>query len=221
MSLLRVEAFSVSLDGYGAGPDQNLTDPLGRGGERLHEWIFKTRTFGDRLDSGEAELGIDDDVARRSEQGIGATIMGRNMFGPIRGEWPDDGWTGWWGADPPFHHPVFVLTSHPREPVVMTGGTTFQFVTGGILEARVRAIEAAGGLDVRVGGGVFTIQQYLRAGLIDRLNLTIVPVLLGGGERLFDQPGDGLLGGAAGYECVSVSASAEVMHIEMARVDND
>lgn len=176
MTKLTVRAFSLSIDGYGSGPDQNLDNPLGRGGESLHDWMSSSP-------SGTA--GIDDEFARRSFDNVGAWIMGRNMYGPVRGGWPDDSWRGWWGENPPFHVPVFVLTHHPRDPVEMEGGTTFHFVTDGIEAALERAREAAGGKDVRIGGGAATIREYLRARLIDEMHIAIAPILLGGGESLF------------------------------------
>jgi dihydrofolate reductase len=183
MPKVRVHNFAISLDGYAAGPDQSLDNPLGVGGTRLHEWAFATRsgrrTHG--MDGGEE--GLDDEFVARGDAGIGATVMGRNMFGPIRGSWGSEPWSGWWGDDPPFHHPVFVLTHHPRPSITMQGGTTFHFVGDGIEAARERALEAAGGKDVRIGGGASTIQQYLRAGLIEDMHLVIVPILLGRGER--------------------------------------
>ncbi|HEY1988179.1 MAG TPA: dihydrofolate reductase family protein [Acidimicrobiales bacterium] len=213
MPKLRVHNFAVSLDGYAAGPDQSLDNPLGVGGESLHKWLFATRTFHQK----EAEIsdddGLDDRFAAQGEIGIGATIMGRNMFGPIRGEWGSEVWRGWWGDDPPFHHPVFVLTNYPRAPMAMEGGTTFYFVSDGIEAALERAFEAADGGDVRLGGGAATIQQYLRAGLIDEMHLPIVPILLGKGERLFDHLG----GGPAGYECVEFISSFSVVHTRFAR----
>ena len=209
MVRLRVHNFAVSVDGFGAGSDQSLENPLGIGGSGLHEWLFATK-FGNQmlgLDGGGE--GIDNDFANAGVTGIGATIMGRNMFGPIRGEWGDDEWRGWWGDDPPFHHPVFVLTHHPRPPIAMAGGTRFEFVVDGIDAALERASEAAAGQDVRLGGGVSTIQQYLRPGLVDELHLVIVPVLLGRGERLFDN----LDGGPEGYDCVEFVSSRSVAHI--------
>lgn len=187
MPKLRVNSFSVSIDGFGAGPEQSLDNPLGIGGMTLHEWAFATRTF-QRLHgngNGGGDTGTDDDFLARGFDNIGAWILGRNMFGPIRGPWPDLNWKGWWGDNPPYHTPVFVLTHHPREPLVMAGGTTFHFVTEGIQHALERALEAANGQDVRLGGGVATLRQYLRAGLIDELHLAIAPVLLGSGESLF------------------------------------
>ena len=192
MSRLRVAGFSISIDGYGAGPDQDLANPLGVGGEGLHEWILDTKTFqkshsesgGEPIGDGRGREGVDDDFAARGFENIGAWILGRNMFGPVRGAWPDDSWKGWWGDNPPYHLPVFVLTHHARAPITMAGGTTFIFVTDGIQAALARAKEAAQGKDVRLGGGVGTIRQYLTAGLIDELHLAISPVLLGRGEHL-------------------------------------
>jgi dihydrofolate reductase len=184
MPKLRVLSFSISLDGFGAGPHQDLNHPLGVGGTALHEWAFATRTFRQMFGNEGGTTGIDDDFAARGFKNIGAWILGRNMFGPVRGPWPDNTWKGWWGDDPPYHTPVFVLTHHPRESISMSGGTTFHFVTEGIHAAFQRAMDAAQGQDVRVGGGVSTIQQYLRAGLIDDIHLAISPVLLGSGEHL-------------------------------------
>jgi dihydrofolate reductase len=219
MPALRVHNLAVSLDGYTAGPDQSLENPLGVGGTALHDWVFVTRTGRRMIGAEGGSVGLDDDFLARAESGVGATIMGRNMFGPVRGPWggaDDPGgvpWTGWWGEEPPFHHPVFVLTHHPRAPLAMRGGTTFHFVTGGIESALEQAFEAAGGLDVRLGGGAATVQQYLRAGLVGQLHVAIVPILLGGGERLFD----GLEGGPHGYECVEIAASQSVAHVRLAR----
>ena len=185
MPKLRVNCFAISIDGYGAGPEQSLENPLGVGGEELHEWFFPTRTFQTSVmgkDGG--ETGIDDRIAARGMENLGAWILGRNMFGPVRGPWPDDQWKGWWGANPPYHVPVFVLTHHEREPLVMAGGTIFHFVTKGIHAALAMAREAAGQRDVRVGGGVATIREYLNAGLIDEMHLAISPILLGRGENL-------------------------------------
>jgi dihydrofolate reductase len=213
MPKLRVHNFAISLDGYGAGPNQSLDNPLGVGGPGLHEWVFETR-FGRAMvgTSGGTE-GLDDEFLARGDAGIGATIMGRNMFGPIRGPWADEAWTGWWGDNPPYHHPVFVLTHHPRPSITMQGGTTFHFVDDTIEAVLTRAFEAANGADVRLGGGASTIQQYLRAGLVDELHLAIVPILLGSGERLFDH----LDGGASGYTCVELVSSPAVAHVRMAR----
>jgi dihydrofolate reductase len=210
---LRVHNFAISLDGYGAGPDQAPETPLGVGGERLHEWVVRTRFF-QKMFGGEGGVtGLDDDFAAAGEEGIGATVMGRNMFGPIRGGWGDEEWKGWWGDTPPYHHPVFVLTHHRRSPIVLEGGTTFHFVADGIEAALGEAFDAADGADVRLGGGVSTIQQYLRAGLIDELHLAVVPILLGRGERLFDNLG----AGPPGYEVVEFVSSPSVAHVRLAR----
>jgi dihydrofolate reductase len=202
MTELRVHNFSVSLDGYGAGPAQSEENPLGIGGEQLHEWIFSPDAS---------------DVDRRfralGDEDIGATIMGRKMFGPVRGPWGAEDWTGWWGEDPPFHHDVFVLTHHARDPVPMAGGTTFHFVTDGIGAALDRARAAAGDRHVRLGGGAATVQQYVRAGLLDEIHLAVVPVLLGGGERLFDGLDDVL----ENWTCVEFAPSASVAHVRLRR----
>ncbi|MEO6327065.1 MAG: dihydrofolate reductase family protein [Thermoanaerobaculia bacterium] len=198
MSKLRVSAFSISIDGFGAGKGQDLEHPLGIGGPDLFGWFRETLTWKRMLGMEGGETGNDDRIAARGMESVGAWIMGRNMFGPVRGAWPDESWNGWWGDEPPYHTPVFVLTHHPRQPLKMRGGTEFRFVTGGIHEALDQAREAAGGLDIRIGGGVSTIQQYLREGLIDELQLTISPVLLGAGEHLFG----GIDLRALGYECV-------------------
>ena len=214
MPKLRVESFTISLDGFGAGPNQDLTNPLGIGGTTLHGWLFPTRTIQQTLfghDSG--ETGTDDAYAARGFHNIGAWIMGRNMFGPVRGPWPDDTWRGWWGDNPVYHVPVFVLTHHPRPPLVMEGGTTFHFVTDGPAAALDLARQAAGAKDVRVGGGVNVIQQYLRQRLIDELHIAISPVLLGTGERLFD----GVDLPALGYACVQQEATARATHVILAR----
>lgn len=214
MSQVRVAAFSISLDGYGAGPEQDLDHPLGVGGEDLHPWYRPTRTFQRNVMGGdEGTTGIDDDFAARSFENVGAWILGRNMFGPIRGPWPDDEWKGWWGEEPPYHVPVFVLTHHARDSFEMKGGTTFHFVTGGIHEALDRAREAADGKDVRIGGGPNTIQQYLRAGLVDEMHLAITPVVLGAGERLFEDVDLR----AQGFECVEFVASERATHVVLRR----
>lgn len=185
MSKLRVNCFSISLDGYGAGVEQGLDNPLGKGGMELHEWFRPTRTFLAMFgDSSQGTTGVDDEFAQQGTKDVGACILGRNMFGPIRGEWPDDAWRGWWGPNPPYHVPAFVLTHYARPPLEMEGGTTFHFVTGGIEEALDRARSAAGTRDIRLGGGVESIRQYLRAQLIDELHLAVSPVLLGRGENL-------------------------------------
>jgi dihydrofolate reductase len=185
MPKLRVSSFSISLDGYGAGPEQSLENPLGVGGMALNEWAFATRTFRTMFGQEGGATGIDDDFATRGFANVGAWILGRNMFGPIRGDWPDETWKGWWGDNPPYHCPVFVLTSHPRASIAMQGGTTFHFVTDGIHAALERATAAANGRDVRLGGGVATIRQYLQASLIDEMHLAVSPILLGKGEALF------------------------------------
>jgi dihydrofolate reductase len=184
MGKLSVRCFSVSLDGFGAGPDQSLDNPLGVGAMALHEWFFPTLTFQKVHGNGQGETGTDDDFAARGFANVGAWILGRNMFGPIRGPWPDDAWKGWWGDSPPYHTPVFVLTHHARPALEMRGGTTFHFVTGGIREALARARDAAGDQDVRIGGGAATIRQYLEAKLVDEMHLAYAPVLLGRGESL-------------------------------------
>ncbi|MDB6002494.1 MAG: dihydrofolate reductase [Rhizobacter sp.] len=195
MSKLRVNCFSVSADGHGAGPSQSLENPLGIGGHALHEWFLPTRTFKQMLGEPGGTTGVDDAFAVRGMAGLGAWILGRNMFGPVRGPWPDDTWKGWWGTNPPYHVPVFVLTHHPRASIEMEGGTTFHFVSDGIHAALDRARQAAGGLDIRVGGGVDTVRQYLQAGLMDEMHVAIAPTLLGSGESLFagiDLPSLGL-----------------------------
>ena len=184
MSKLLVRSFAISIDGFGAGPNQDIQNPLGVGGPALVEWLFHTRTWQEMHGKEGGETGADDDFAAQGFQGIGAWILGRNMFGPVRGPWPDESWKGWWGDEPPYHTPVFVLTHHPRAPLTMVGGTEFRFVTGGIHAALQEARDAAGGLDVRLGGGVATIRQYLEEGLVDELHLVIAPVLLGTGEHL-------------------------------------
>jgi len=214
MTKLRVESFTVSLDGFGAGPKQSLENPLGIGGGALHKWAFATRTFQKRVLGGEGgATGVDDDFAARGFRNVGAWILGRNMFGPIRGPWPDDTWKGWWGDTPPYHVPVFVLTHHPRAPVAMAGGTTFHFVTDGIHVALQRAREAADEGDVRLGGGVATVRQYIQAGLVDEMHLTIAPVLLGSGERLFD----GLDLPRLGYRCTEHVATSNATHVVLTR----
>jgi dihydrofolate reductase len=205
---LRVHTFSISLDGYGAGPDQSETDPLGRGGEALHDWLIPTRTFHRMSGQDGGETGIDDDFVARGFENVGAWILGRNMFGPIRGDWPDDSWKGWWGDEPPYHTDVFVLTHHERAPIKMKGGTTFRFVTEGIHAALERARIAADGKDVRLGGGVATIRQYLQARLIDEMHVAVAPVVLGSGEHLFGGT-DHL---ALGYALSEHTATARASH---------
>jgi dihydrofolate reductase len=214
MPKLRVQGLTMSLDGYVAGADQGQDNPLGVGGGRLHEWMFATRTARRTLGLDGGDEDIDDDFVAQGDVGVGAAIMGRNMFGPIRGPWDGQQWNGWWGDNPPYHTSVFVLTHHPRPSVAMEGGTTFHFVTDGIGAALERAFTAADGKDVRLYGGAATVQQYLRAGLIDDLHLVIAPVLLGDGERLFDH----LDGGTAGYECIELISSPAATHARLARV---
>jgi dihydrofolate reductase len=214
MARLRVHSLSMSLDGYVAGPDQGLDQPLGIGGRRLHDWVFETRTGRQMIGAEGGSTGTDDERFALGFDGIGATIMGRNMFGPVRGPWPDEEWRGWWGDNPPFHHPVFVLTHHPRHPLEMEGGTTFYFVNDGIGRVLERAFDAAGGADVRLGGGASTVRQYLRAGLVDDLHLAIVPVLLGAGER----PLEGLDGVSDAYAGAGLVCSPAVAHVHLARV---
>jgi dihydrofolate reductase len=197
MSRLLVRSFAISIDGYGAGPDQTVQNPLGAGGERLHTWFFPTRTFQRMFGSGDGVTDREDDLAREGLSNLGAWILGRNMFGPVRGPWPDESWKGWWGEEPPYHCPVFVLTHHARAPLAMKGGTEFRFVTGGIHSALEQARAAAGGKDIRIGGGAATIRQYLQAGLVDELHLAIAATLLGRGESLFA----GLDLPALGYQC--------------------
>ena len=216
MNRLRVESFSMSIDGFSAGPNQSLENPLGIDGIALHEWVFPTRTFQQMFGKDEGTTGIDNDFAARGFRNIGAWIMGRNMFGPIRGPWPDTKWNGWWGDNPPYHTSVFVLTHYAREPVTMDGGTTFYFVTDGIHSALERAKEAANGMDIRIGGGVATIQQYLRAGLIDEMHVAIAPALLGSGERLFSDI-DML---SLGYQCIEHVATENAMHVVLRKGEN-
>ena len=215
MSKLRVESFTISLDGFGAGPNQDLSHPLGVGGTSLHGWAMSTRTFQKAVfgsDVGSTGT-IDDDFATRGFRNIGAWILGRNMFGPVRGPWPDERWRGWWGEKPVYQCPVFVLTNHARAPLVMEGGTTFHFVTGGVSAALAQAREAASGKDVRLGGGVNVIQQFLRQRLIDEMHIAIAPVLLGSGERLLE----GIDLPALGYACTAHVASPLATHIVVAR----
>ena len=213
MSKLRVQSFSVSLDGFGAGPDQAQANPLGVGGMALHRWLFDTPTFKRMHGQDGGNTGIDEDFAARGFVNVGAWILGRNMFGPVRGPWPDETWKGWWGDNPPYHTPVFVLTHHPRASILMDGGTVFHFVADGIHAALKRATEAAGGKDVRLGGGVATIRQYLCAALIDELHLAISPVLLGAGEQLLT----GIDTVKLGYQCSEHVATANAMHVVLTR----
>lgn len=209
MSKLRVQSFSISLDGYSAGPDQDLQHPLGVRGTELMEWVFPTRVFKRMHGEDGGETGIDNDMAEQGFAGIGAWILGRNMFGPVRGPWPDETWRGWWGENPPYHVPVFVLTHYPRAPIKMAGGTEFRFVTEGIHAALEQAKRAAGGLDVRLGGGVSTVRQYLRAGLVDELHLAVRPILLGTGEHLWRD----IDMHALGYECTRQAPGERAVHV--------
>jgi dihydrofolate reductase len=185
MSKVRVAGFGVSLDGFSAGPEQSLDNPLGKRGPEIFQWFFHTRTFCEMHGQGSGTTDVDDEFARRAMENFGAFILGRNMFGPVRGPWQDNSWKGWWGENPPYHAPTFVLTHHAREPLVMEGGTTFYFVTGGIEEALQQAKQAAGHKDVKIGGGVSTVRQYLQAGLVDSLHFAIAPIMLGHGEALY------------------------------------
>mgnify|MGYP001545750974 FL=1 len=213
MPKLRVASFSVSIDGFGAGPDQSLDHPLGVGGEALHRWAFETRTFKQMFGGEGGSTGTDDEFARRGFENIGAWILGRNMFGPVRGPWPDESWKGWWGETPPYHTQVFVLTHHARAPLEMDGGTIFHFVTDGIHTALERAKEAAGEHDIRLGGGVATIREYLRAGAIDEMHLAISPVLLGAGENLLA----GLDLPMLGFRCTEHVPTENATHLVLTR----
>ena len=213
MGKVLVKAFSISVDGYGAGTGQSLENPLGVGGLALHEWAFATRTFKRMFGQNGGSTGVDEGFASRSFENLGAWIIGRNMFGPVRGPWPDDTWKGWWGDNPPYHVPVFVLTHYPRQSIVMQGGTTFHFVSDGMHAALERASEAANGKDVRIGGGVATIQQFLRARLIDELHIAISAVLLGSGERLFSDVNMVELG----YSCTEHVGTEKATHITLRR----
>jgi dihydrofolate reductase len=213
MSKLLV-SFSLSLDGYGAGPRQSRELGLGEGGEALHEWVFPTRTFRQMQGKDDGDTGPDNDFAARQSENTGAYIMGRNMFGPVRGDWPDENWKGWWGDNPPYHTDVFVLTHHARDPVKMDGGTTFYFVTGGIQDAYERARAAAKGKDILVSGGVSAIRQYLQAGLIDEAHFAVSPVLLGGGEHLMQ----GLDLPALGYKPIRYVGTQRAAHFVLTKV---
>ena len=213
MAKVRVHNFAISLDGYGAGRRQSTENPLGEGGEALHDWFIPTRTFQQVTGTSGGTTGVDDDFAARAMVGVGAFIMGRNMFGPVRGTWPDASWRGWWGENPPYHTPVYVLTHHPRETAVMEGGTEFHFVTDGIHDALERARDAAGSKDIQIGGGVSTVRQFLEARLIDEMHLAIAPLLLGSGEHLLgalDLP-------ALGYTCSEHVASPAATHVVITR----
>jgi dihydrofolate reductase len=213
MSKLRVQGFAVSIDGFGAGPNQSLRNPLGERGPELMEWFFPTRAWRGMQGLGEGETGVDNDMAEQGFRNIGAWILGRNMFGPVRGPWPDEHWKGWWGDEPPYHVPAFVLTHHARATLCMKGGTEFRFVTEGIRAALEQARAVAGGRDVRLGGGVATIREYLRARLVDEMHLAVRPVLLGAGERLFE----GLDLRALGYACHKTIAGERAMHVLIRR----
>jgi dihydrofolate reductase len=213
MSKVRIAGFNVSMDGYAAGPNQSLESPLGENGPSIFQWFFPTRMFCEMVGKDGGETGPDNDFAYRSMEGFGAYILGRNMFGPIRGEWPDDAWKGWWGDNPPYHAPTFILTHHPRESIVMEGGTTFHFVTEGIDEALRRAREAAGEKDIKIGGGVATARQYIEAGHVDEMHLAIAPVVLGCGEALFA----GLDLREMGYRTVRHVPTERATHVVLAR----
>ena len=214
MTKVRINSFSISADGYGAGPDQSRDDPLGRGGMQLHSWALQTQTFQQALfGKTGGTTGVDETYAARGFSNLGAWILGRNMFAPSRGPWSDDGWKGWWGDTPPYHTPVFVLTHHARAPIEMNGGTTFHFVTDGLHAAFDRAREAANGKDVRIGGGVSVVRQCLRAGLVDQAHFAITPTLLGSGEHLFS----GMNLPALGYDIVEHAASESALHVVLAR----
>ena len=213
MSRLLVLGFTISLDGYGAGPNQSLENPLGAGGEELHDWLVNTRTFKRMTRQEGGDTGIDEQFAARSMANVGAWIMGRNMFAASRGPWADDAWRGWWGANPPYHSPVFVLTHHPRPPLEMEGGTVFHFVTEGIETALERARAAAGQQDIRLLGGTATIRQYLKARLVDQMHIAVSPMLLGSGEHLMG----GLDLPALGYRCTDSVPSDRAVHYTIAR----
>jgi dihydrofolate reductase len=210
---VRVAGFSLSLDGFGAGPEQSHNDPLGKRGMELHQWFIGTKTFKTMIGEASGSDGVDEDYARRSMEGFGAFILGRNMFGPVRGAWSDESWNGWWGDNPPYHAPTFILTHHPRDPVVMEGGTTFYFVTDGIEAALDQAKAVAGELDVKIGGGVSTVRQYLQEGLIDELHFAVAPVVLGRGEAMFagiDLP-------ALGFRVTQHTATDAATHVVLSR----
>lgn len=213
MTRVIVAGFSLSIDGFGAGPEQSLADPLGKRGRELHGWFFGTKTFQAMFGKGGGSEGVDERFAARSMAGFGAFILGRNMFGPVRGAWPDDEWKGWWGPNPPYHAPTFVLTHHARDPLVMEGGTVFHFVTDGIEVALDKARAAAGGKNVKIGGGVSTVRQYLQAGLVDELHFAISPVVLGRGEAMFagiDLP-------ALGFKVTEHAATDHATHVVLGK----
>jgi dihydrofolate reductase len=213
MGMVRVSGFTVSADGYGAGPDQTMETPLGVGGEELHKWMVDTRTFRRMSGKSGGSTGVDDELVARNMSGVGAWIMGRNMFGPVRGPWPDESWHGWWGKNPPYHTPVFVLTHHERRSLAMDGGTEFIFETGGIHRALERAREVAGDGDIRILGGVSTIRQFLSAGLVDEMHLAVSPLFLGRGESLFQ----GMDLEALGYTVARHISSPDAMHVFVRR----
>ena len=213
MSKVRVAAFSLSVDGFGAGPEQSLENPLGLRGMELHQWFLGTRTFRSMVGREGGSTGIDERYAQQGNTGFGAFILGRNMFGPVRGDWPDESWRGWWGDTPPYHAPTFILTHYPRAPITMQGGTTFHFVTGGIEEALALARAAAGAKDIKISGGVSTVRQYLLAGLVDEIHFAISPVVLGQGEAMFE----GLDLPSLGYRVTSHEASDLATHIMLAK----
>ncbi|QDE38001.1 dihydrofolate reductase [Luteibacter pinisoli] len=213
MSKVRIAGFNVSMDGYAAGPNQSLENPLGENGPSIFQWFFPTRMFHEMVGKEGGETGPDNDFAYRAMDGFGAFILGRNMFGPIRGEWPDDAWKGWWGDNPPYHAPTFILTRYPRDSIEMEGGTTFHFVTEGIEEALRRAREAAGDKDIKIGGGVATARQYIEAGHVDEMHLAIAPVVMGQGEALFA----GLDLRAMGYKTIEHVPTERATHVVLAR----
>src|SRR3569832_53244 len=213
MSKVRVQSFGMSIDGFSAGPNQSLQNPLGEHGPEMMEWFFPTRFWRAMQGQEGGETGVDNRMAEQGFESLGAWILGRNMFGPLRGPWPDDTWKGWWGEEPPYHVPTFVLTHHARAPLEMKGGTKFHFVTDGIEAALERAKAAAGGRDVRVGGGAATVRQYLKARLVDEMHLAVTPVVLGSGERLFD----GLDLRALGYEVARSVQGERALHVVIVR----
>ncbi len=213
MSKVRVAGFSVSLDGFGAGVEQGMEHPLGKRGPEIFQWFFPTRTFRAMQGKEDGSTGVDDAFARRAMENFGAFILGRNMFGPVRGAWPDDSWKGWWGPNPPYHAPTYILTHYEREPIVMEGGTTFYFVTGGIEEALRLAKQAAGEKDVKIGGGVSTVRQYLQAGWVDSIHLAVAPVVLGKGEALLT----GLDLPALGFSVTEHEAAENATHVVLTK----
>lgn len=213
MAKVKVAGFSLSIDGFGAGAGQSLNDPLGKRGEELHPWLVRTRTFHAMVGQDGGSQSIDDDYAARSMAGFGAFILGRNMFGPVRGDWPDDSWKGWWGDNPPYHAPTFILSHYPRDPIIMKGGTTFHFVTGGIEAALDKAKAAAGEQDVKIGGGVSTVRQYLQAGLVDEVHFAITPIVLGQGEAMFS----GIDLPALGFHVAEHATTDFATHVVLAR----